>query len=143
MAEGQRKQTEMISVLIVDDNVQYAGMLKRILSGAFGFRSIALVEDIDSAYRMLSSDPSAFQLLFIDYNFPDGRTGGDLLERLNRENMLSGRAALLITAEPTVENMKQAAAAGAVGVVAKPFDREELKGKLENACRAICDEGAF
>lgn len=132
-----RTNPQNTSVLIVDDNPQYAAMLKRILTGAFGYRDVSLVESIETAFELLSGNPQRFQLLFVDYNFPDGANGGQLLERLQKESMLKGRAAFLITAEPTVENMKQASAAGALGVVAKPFDRDDLKHKLENARRSI------
>ena len=140
MSPVEKNTKPQTSVLIVDDNVQYAGMLKRILGNAFGYQDVCMVEDIGAAYTLISSSPERFQLLFIDYNFPNGVTGGELLERLQKDEMLRGRVAFLITADPTIENMKQAMAAGAQGVVAKPFNREDLKSKLRDAERSIGDE---
>jgi len=125
------------NVLIVDDNLQYTQVLKRILQGAFGYRNITSVDNTQEAYKLISAEPDKFQLLFVDYNFPTGETGGSLLEKLKRTQLMENRVAFLITSEPTVENVKEATMAGALGVVAKPFDREELKKQLEKAERSI------
>ena len=126
-----------LPILIVDDNVQYTQVLKRILEKALGYSSVSSVDSTAAALEMLRSDQGHHRLLFIDYHFPGGETGGRLLERLRQEGLLEGRIAFLITSEPTVENLKQAIAAGAIGVVAKPFDREDLRKQLEKAERAL------
>lgn len=124
-------------VLIVDDNVQYAQLLKRILQSGFGFSSITVVDSPENALNVINQEPSYFRLLFVDYQFPGGLTGGDLLGYLKEKKMLEGKAAFLITADPTMDNLKQAMAAGAKGVVAKPFDRQELKKQLQKAERSM------
>ena len=125
------------NVLIVDDNLQYTQVLKRILQGAFGYRNITSVDTTNAAYDLIAKEPERFQLLFVDYNFPGGETGGALLEKLKQSELMANRVAFLITSEPTVDNVKEATQAGALGVVAKPFDREELKKQLEKAERSI------
>ena len=130
------------NVLIVDDNLQYTQVLKRILQGAFGYRNITSVDNTSAAYDLIAKEPERFQLLFVDYNFPDGETGGALLEKLKQSALMANRVAFLITSEPTVDNMKEATQAGALGVVAKPFDREELKKQLEKAERSIVVDNA-
>lgn len=125
------------SILIVEDSKQYTMVLTKILSGIFHYIDITAVESSEEAYALLKKDPERFKLLFVDYNFPSGDNGGALLERLKYQKMLEGRIALLITSEPTVERLKEAVAAGALGIVAKPFDREELKNQLDRAERAI------
>jgi DNA-binding NtrC family response regulator len=125
------------NVLIVDDNLQYTQVLKRILQGAFGYLNITSVDNTAAAYDLIAKEPEKFQLLFIDYNFPTGETGGALLEKLKQTELMDNRVAFLITSEPTVENVKEATQAGAMGVVAKPFSREELKKQLEKAERSI------
>ena len=69
--------------------------------------------------------------MFVDQNFPEGQSGGELLSRLKASHLMDQRVAFLISSEPTVENMKHAMACGARGVLAKPFDRAELKKQLE------------
>jgi CheY-like chemotaxis protein len=123
------------SVLIVDDNPQYADLLRRILSGGFGYRNITVVHDTEEAFRLIGGDPEKFQLMFVDYRFPEQQTGGELLTRLKACGFMKERVAFLITSEPTVENQKQAQKAGAAGVVAKPFDREKLRLQIAKAER--------
>ena len=131
-------------ILIVDDNVQFANLLKRILQGAFGYKDITMLEDSEAAFSLISSDPQKFKLLFIDFNFPSGTTGGELLTRLAAESLLKDKAAFLITSEPSSENVNQAKKAGAVGVVAKPFDRQELQRQIERADRQLqVDQGEY
>jgi len=128
------------SVLIVDDSVEYTAVLSKLLKGVFGYQQVTTVSSTADAYQLLKGHPGTFQLLFVDYRFPTGSTGGDFLERLSKEELLADKVAFLITSEPTVDNIKQARAAGAVGVVAKPFDREQLRLQLEKAERAIKTE---
>ena len=124
------------SVLIVDDNPQYARILRMMLERTVGFHHVVSVDSTEEGMRLLEADPGKFRLLFVDFHFPDGSTGGDLLEKLQTRGLLKDTKAFLITAEPSINNVKQAQAAGALGVVAKPFDSVELKRQLEKAERA-------
>lgn len=124
-------------ILIVDDNVQYSQVLTKILKVGLGFSNVTSVESPQAAFSLIQKTPEHFGVLFVDYNFPSGETGGEFLERLQQNNLLEKKVAFLITSEPTVDNMKQALSAGARGVVAKPFDREKIREQLEKARRAI------
>lgn len=124
-------------ILIVDDNPQYTKVLTLILQDAFRYENITAVEEPVEGLRLVQEAPERFLLLFIDYNFPSGDTGADLLEGLYSAGLLEKKAAFLITSDPTSENLSRALKAGALGVVAKPFDREELKRQLEKAERHI------
>lgn len=122
-------------ILIVDDNTMYVQVLSKMLKNALGYEIITAVDSIEKGYRELKSNPNGFDLLFVDFRFPSGETGADLLRRLQQEHLLVEKIVFLITSEPSVDNVKEAKDAGAVGVVAKPFDREELKKQLERASR--------
>ena len=124
-------------ILIVDDSAQYTTVLRKVLEGGFGYRDVTTVSSATDAYDLISENPERFRILFVDYSLQSGTTGGQLLERLQNENLITDKVAFLITSDPTVENMKQAKAAGALAVVAKPFDREELKTQLDKADRLI------
>lgn len=127
-------------VLVIDDNVQYSRILYRMLEQAFGYKSVTVVDSLAAGYDLLAAPNSAFTLLFVDYRFPNGENGADLIQRLQREGLLQARLAFLITSEPNLDNMKQVLAAGAQGVIAKPFDRAELKRQLEKAERGLTIE---
>ncbi len=134
-----------LQVLIVDDNPQYILLLTRLLESVFGYKNITALQEIDKAFQLIASDPDKFGLMFVDYCFPSGESGGDFLEKLHNAGYMKDKTAFLVTAEPTVDNLKQAQRAGAVGVVAKPFDRHELKKQLEKAERlqTIDEAGSF
>ena len=123
-------------ILIVDDSTQYTKVLRRILE-AFGYQCIDSVESTKEALDQIKANPEKYRLLFVDYSFPSGESGGALLSDLARLNLLEQKIAFLITSEPTVENVKEATGAGALGVVAKPFNRDELWRQLEKAERLI------
>ena len=127
-------------VLIVEDSKQYATVLQKMLANGFGFKNITHVESVEAATELLKADPNHFKVLFVDYNFPSGVTGGELLQKLKDTNQMSGKITFLMTSEPTPDNVKQAVMAGAFGIVAKPFDRNELTKQLEKAQRAIDTE---
>lgn len=132
-------------ILIVDDNPQYTQLLKRILGTGFGYQDITTVNTTEAAYKLISESPERFQMLFVDFRFPEGATGGDLLTRLKDSNLMDEKVAFLITSEPTVDNQKQALKAGAQGVVAKPFDRNSIQQQLDKVARAerLDDEKQF
>ncbi|MBX7145251.1 MAG: response regulator [Oligoflexia bacterium] len=123
------------SVLIVDDNPQYSQLLKKLLNAAFSYSDITCAQDLESAFALVSAAEKKFRLIFVDYRFPGQDRGTDLLRRLQQGGYLDSATAFLITSEPTPENAKLAASYGAYGVVAKPFDREELRRQIEGADR--------
>jgi DNA-binding NtrC family response regulator len=124
-------------ILIVDDSVQYSQVLSKILKHGFGYQNVTSVDCVEDAELLVEEDPARFRLYFVDYNLPNGRTGGGFLSLLQERKILDEAVAFLITADPTVDNMQEARKAGALGVVAKPFDREELKKQLQKANRAV------
>lgn len=138
--ENSVKQ-EDTPILIVDDSAQYSEVLKRMLQGAFGYRDITSVSTTAEALKLLTAQPHHFRLLFVDYNFPQGDNGINLLHRLKDAALLNDKVALLITSEPTVERLKEAVSYGALGIVAKPFETAELKKQLEKADRLLKTAG--
>jgi len=125
------------SVLIVDDSRQYSEVLGRLLKGVFGYSDITMVDNTFDAYQLINKEPEKFRLMFVDFNFPRGENGAELLKKLNDSKLMQERVAFLITSEPTLENMTNATSSGALGVVAKPFDRDELKVQIEKAKQRI------
>jgi CheY-like chemotaxis protein len=134
--KGLMEEKKETAVLIVDDSKQYSLVLQTMLKGAFGYTQVLSCEDIDSAYLTMKSAPERFQMLFVDYNFPDGRTGADFLKKLRDDGLIGQKSIFLITADPTDQNFKLAQEFGAVGMVAKPFDRAQLALQLDKAARA-------
>lgn len=124
-------------ILIVDDNIQYTSVLQKILERSFGYKNIKTAECPLVAAELLDVDNSPYRLIFVDYHFPDGQTGGALLKLLFERNRLNGKIAFLITSEPNSDNVKEVQNYGVYGVVAKPFNRQVLEQQIEKARRLI------
>jgi DNA-binding NtrC family response regulator len=122
-------------VLIVEDSTHYSLVLERLLSRGLGYKEISVVASTQDAYNLLKADPGKFTILFVDYHFPTGDNGAELLSKLKDEGILKDKIALVITSDPSLENAKAATDAGAMGLVAKPFDAHQLKVQLEKAKR--------
>ena len=129
--------SKQLPILIVDDNQQYAQLLRRILESGFGFTNITSLNDSNEAQVLLREQPEHFKLLFVDYNFPSGFSGGELLQNLSKDKLLDDKAAFLITSEPSTKNVEEASKAGALGVVVKPFNRADLELKIIKALRHL------
>lgn len=125
------------SILIVDDSSDYAQVLRRILQNGMGYHSVVTISSIEEAYNLIAEAPNQFSMLFVDYHFPNGHTGSQLLDRLKSEDLLEGRVTFFITAEPAVQKAVEATNNGLAGVVIKPFDRDQLKLLIERAERDL------
>jgi DNA-binding NtrC family response regulator len=135
--ENNKLNSNETPILIVDDSLQYSQVLQKILKVAFGYQQVTTVASVEEAEKVLADNPDYFKLFFVDYNLPNGRTGTEFLEQLKDQNELNQSVAFLITADPSVENQKEALRYGALGVVAKPFDRKELEKQLDKAKRSL------
>jgi two-component system chemotaxis response regulator CheY len=125
------------SILIVDDNPQYASLLKRIIEHICQDAEVSVIDQIQIAKEEIAKNPDKFQLLFIDFRFPGGETGGDLVRQLREQNLLKHKVAILITSEPSAENVSEAQKNGALAVVAKPFDKEQIRIQIERAKKIL------
>lgn len=125
------------SILVVDDSADYALVLRRILQTGMGYRSVEIFSSIDAAYEAIASAPERFPVLFVDYHFPNGRTGAELLEKLRRKDLLHDKVAFFITAEPAIQKAIEANSNGAYGVVVKPFNTDHLKKLIERVDRSL------
>jgi CheY-like chemotaxis protein len=124
----------------VEDSVHYAKVLRRLLEHGLGYTNITHVERTFEAMELIQNEPDRFHVLFVDYNFPTGDNGGTFLESLKARNLIGNKVAFLITSEPSLDKLEQATRAGAVGVVAKPFDRQQLTQQIERAKRMLFAE---
>lgn len=124
-------------ILIVDDSVQFSKVLSRILEGVFGYKNITILHDTGEALGVIAAEPERFKLLFVDYRFPSGMNGAELLSALHQKALIEHKAAFLITSDPSPEGVKLAKSSGAIGIIAKPFDREQLRKQLEIADRTV------
>ncbi|HMO02263.1 MAG TPA: response regulator [Oligoflexia bacterium] len=125
------------SILIVDDNPQYASLLKRIIEHLCQGVEVSMIHEIKAAKEEIVKNPQKFQLLFVDFRFPSGETGGDLIRQLKEQDLLKDKVAILVTSEPSAENVSEAQKNGVLAVVAKPFDKEQIRIQIERAKKIL------
>ena len=139
MHSGNIIGNQDLPILIIDDSAQYTHVLIMMLESHFGFKNITTVDNIPEAYDLVrDSSTNGFDLMFVDHVFPDGETGANLLTRLANEGLLDDTLTFLVTSSPSSENFREAKAAGAIGVIAKPFNREQLQSQLGVGRARLC-----
>jgi CheY-like chemotaxis protein len=136
MASDAKARTEAESssggsagdVLLVEDDelVRYA--LRRLLVGCR--RPCLATSSVEEAQQLLAGHQPS--LVLTDYNLGGRWTGIDLLVWMRRSPRLRGIPTLLMTGDDPDEIRDRLAAVGLerVEVIAKPFEAEELVGKL-------------
>jgi FixJ family two-component response regulator len=115
-----------IAIGIIDDDVSFREALAGLVE-SFGFRAVSFA----SAHEfLLSGRPSDLGCLIVDVQMP-GMSGLDLQSHL----ALSGQDApiILVTSHPDSRVRSRALQAGAVGVLDKPFDPEDLLHHVRSA----------
>lgn len=123
LPEASGKRT----VLIADDDDTARGLLKNVLV-ACGMHVVAEVADgkqaLSETKRLMP------EVVCLDIDMPL-MSGLDVLARLRVDN--SKLIALIITASPTAQNVREAIQVKADGVIAKPFNQQKIKTEIERA----------
>ena len=113
-----------VNVLIIDDSGFSRRMLRQILEGA-GHN----VEEAPGGFEALerySLKPADVVLLDI---IMDGMSGLEVLARLRELDR--GAKVLVATADTQTATRQEAEAAGAMGMIRKPFDKEQVLGAIQ------------
>jgi DNA-binding NarL/FixJ family response regulator len=119
MARGRTKTGSQGTFLVLDDDVQFAASLKRLLSDYGDVTTVHCVEDALSA-----KPPSgAWTALFLDFNLPDG-DAFTLLDGLEARG--ESVPAVIITGELTDALANRAFERG-VKILTKPIGAEHAK----------------
>ncbi len=119
-------------ILVVEDDPQVRAMVTDMLM-ALGF-SPTPCADYDAAIESLETDLS-IQLVFTDINLGERRTGIDLMHQINK-NWL--HTAVVLTSGLPPDQLTQSFGLGSTqSVLAKPYSREALLGRLSQALAHI------
>jgi two-component system nitrogen regulation response regulator GlnG len=121
-------ETQSARILIADDEESIRFVLREALESA-GHH----VDDVDNGDAALDAlAAGSYDLAFLDIRMP-GASGLDLLERL--EALGVGTAAVIITAQNTMENAVEAMKRGALDYLVKPFSLATAITLAEKALR--------
>lgn len=125
--------TKPFKVLVVDDDADFARVLKIILEQRF--TAVAVVAaDCSSARKALSTD--AFHLITLDFKLPDGN-GLELLEEITAIG--EHPPVIMVTGHGDERTASEAIRLGADGYVIKD---NRMQALLSGCCRKGAREGA-
>lgn len=110
------------SVLVVEDNVELQGNLKRLLR-LEGFE-VHQAANRDELLAQLRKTPSP-DMILLDVNLPDVN-GFDVLARIRQHPQLKAMPVIMFTALASRDNVLRGLAGGANGYITKPYEREAL-----------------
>jgi two-component system chemotaxis response regulator CheY len=114
------------SVLLVDDDDMLRGMLRLILTSE-NYQVIGEASNgLDAVEKFKKLQP---ELVLLDINMP-GMDGLQSLEAIHHENPEA--IVMMVSAEATMDKVKQALSLGAAGFVVKPFNQASVLDKVES-----------
>jgi len=127
-----------MKILIVDDNERMRLLLSRYLDG-FDYGDILTAESANQAFKALTPDPEVpasggVDLILMDINMP-GLDGIEACRRIKGEMGFNDVPVIMVTSEVDTEHLRQAFDAGAMDYVKKPFNRLELRVRVESALK--------
>ena len=114
----------MEKILIVDDSVLQATMLKSILEDEY---AITLAHTAEEGLRL--ADAENYSLILLDVIMPD-MDGFALLKRLQEEIITQSVPVILITSLSDVQNEQKGFILGAVDYITKPFHPLTVKARV-------------
>lgn len=119
----------MEKILIVDDEKLVRWALRQKCS-EWGY---AVLDAADGASGIRLAHNELPDLILLDVRLPD-MSGLDVLKDVKENNL--ARAVIMITADPQLDDVKQALKLGAYDFVGKPLDFDELSNTVRNALEA-------
>jgi two-component system nitrogen regulation response regulator GlnG len=128
MEEEAMSQPESARILIADDEESIRFVLREALESAG--HAVHDVDNGDAALDALAS--GEYQIAFLDIRMP-GPSGLELLERIDALGV--DTAAVIITAQNTMENAVEAMKRGALDYLVKPFSLAAAMTLAEKALR--------
>ncbi len=120
---------KLIPVLIVDDMPAMRIIMKNMLD-EIGFVEIVQAEDGETALQFIEEGEYKFGLVISDWNLP-GMSGVDLLRSVRYLNETKDLPFLMATARGNLTNLFDAALSGVSDYVVKPFNKNQLKEKID------------
>lgn len=114
-------------ILAVEDNPDTQLLLRYLLRPHYDVEIVPHVDDALSAAKNVQ-----FDLLILDINLGEERTGIDLLQELRKESAYRDTPALALTAYAMPGDRERFEASGFTEYISKPFTRKELYEAINN-----------
>jgi phosphoserine phosphatase RsbU/P len=120
-------------ILIAEDDLVSRKMLEATLN-RWGYE-VVITSDGASAWNALASE-DAPRIAILDWMMPN-LDGVDVIRRIRKRDTGEPPYILLLTAKGNKEDIVSGLEAGADDYVVKPFDREELRARLQAGLRIV------
>ncbi len=117
-----------MNVLVVEDNIQVAQSIKKILSANKLINIVDVAHDFNQAFDKIYSD--VFDLLLLDiFLGKDSLTGLDLCAKIREKNKKI--PIIILTSVTSISYLEKAFKLGANDYIRKPFNSKELELRIE------------
>lgn len=127
-----------IKILLVEDSAIMRTIQVRTLN-KLGFNNIVEAEDGEVAVKKIQEEEDGFDLIISDWNMPN-KDGLELLIWLRSNKKYKSIPFLMATGQGDMKQEQRAIEAGVSSFVAKPFDANDLKAKIDEAFGIAQDE---
>lgn len=115
-------------ILAVEDNSETQLLLKHLLKGSY---EVQVVPGVQGALEAV--DNGSFDVLLLDINLSEERTGTELLHLIRERDSLTDVSAIALTAYAMPGDREDFLEEGFDEYVSKPFTRDDLTKAIQNA----------
>lgn len=122
-------------ILAVEDNSETQLLLEHLLQSSY---EIVVVPGVDPA--LAAADDQQFDVLLLDINLSEQRTGTDLLHLLRERDDMQDVPAIALTAYAMPGDREDFLSAGFNRYVSKPFTRSDLTTAIEESLGSVGTE---
>jgi PleD family two-component response regulator len=117
----------IMRILVADDDLTYCRMLEALLR-KWGYEPV-VTHDGEQAGKILQA-PQAPQLAILDWMMP-GKDGVDVCRQVRQASLSKPTYIILLTSKERKEDIVSGLDAGADDYMTKPFEKEELRARVQ------------
>jgi two-component system chemotaxis response regulator CheY len=126
-----------MQAIVVDDSRAMRMLMGRLLKDV-GFEVDEAGDGVQALVRLRERlDGNPVQLALVDWNMPE-MSGIELVEAVRSDPVFAALRIVMVTTETELSQVTKALEAGADEYLMKPFNRDDVVGKLELLGLATC-----
>lgn len=127
------KNTQDLTILLVDDNPNARKLMTRVLS-EMGVHAIVQAENAIQGFKAFQTNAGTIDLIICDWQMPV-ISGLDFLKRMKA--LHPDVPFIMVTGKGDIDSVKNARAHGVAGYIVKPYSPMQVQEKLLDALKAL------